>query len=215
MAELSSDLPIYVFTRDAISRAVVELTSNPTHEHVPGYMAIMRAQADGSGLPGRSSDIAELYDRYLRIAGSTEKHPYVRPFMSRGKGLKVSNKNVAGSYAVSNRRAGGPYFQVVDVTGEKQNTEYRLNSDHANLAMTHLLQGNRLPTAATTAFFYRDYGFVLDSPSLSAVIKLFRAEFGLREDVPAQVSAFATLFYDDASILSDSDLVEFDGNLDG
>jgi hypothetical protein len=168
----------------------------------------MRAQADGSGLPGRSSDIAELYDRYLRVAESTEKFPYVRPFMSRGKGLKLSNRNVAGSYAVSNRRAGGPYFQVVDVTGEKQNTEYRLNADHANLAMTHLHQGNRLPIAATTAFFYRDYGFQLEVPSVSAVIQLFRAEFGLRSDVPVQAAAFGTLFYNDASTVSDADLVE-------
>lgn len=208
MAEPNSDDPIYVFTKDAIRRSVAELTRNATHEHLPGYLAIMRAQADGSGLPGKSGDIANLYDRYLRIAESTDKYPYVRPFMSRGKGLKLSNKNVAGSYAVSNRRAGGPYFQVVDVTGGKQNTEYRLHTDHANLAMTHLLQGNQLPIVATTAFFYRDYGFKLKFPTVAAVVSLFRSEFGLSGDVPAQAAAFGTLFYDDASTLSDSDLVE-------
>ncbi len=108
--------------------------------------------------------------------------------MSRGKGLKLLNRNVAGSYAESNRRAGGPYFQVVDVTGEKLDTEYRLRKDQANLAMTHLLQGNKLPIASTTIFFYRDYGFELDQPTVASVVKLFRHEFGLRSAVPAQQS---------------------------
>lgn len=210
MADQSNGDPIYVFTKDAISRAAVELTRNPTHEHVPGYLAIMRAQADQLGVPGRSTDITQVYDRYLRIEGGTERHPYVRPFMSRGKGLRLLNRNVAGSYAVSNRRAGGPYFQVVDVTGEKQDTEYRLQKGHAGLAMTHLLQGNKLPIVSTTVFFYRDYGFELAKPSIDSVVQLFRHEFGLRPGVPSQQSAFATLFYDDASVFSDSDLVELE-----
>lgn len=208
MVDQNSDHSTFVFTKDAINKAAAVLTLNLTHEHVSGYMAIMRAQANGSGLPGRSSDIAEFYDRYLRIAGSTEKYPYVRPFMSRGKGLKLSNRNVAGSYAVSNRRAGGPYFKVVDVTGGKQDTEYRLNPNHANLAMTNLLQGNQLPIAATTAFLYRDYGFRLETPAVAAVIALFRAEFGLSQNISGQAAAFETLFYDDASTLTDGDLVK-------
>jgi hypothetical protein len=207
--------PIYVFTKDAINRAVAKLTLNPTHEHVPGYLAIMRAQAGQSDLPGRSSDIVNVYDRYLRIQGGTEKQPYVRPFMSRGKGLKMSNRNVAGSYAISNRRAGGPYFQVVDVTGEKQDTEYRLTNDHANLAMTHLLQGNKLPIVSTTVFFYRDYGFELETPAVRAVAKLFRAEFGLQEAAPAQKSAYDTLFYDDSLGFSDEDLIKLEEATNG
>ncbi len=209
MVDQSSGSRIYVFAKDGISRAIAELTRNLTHEHVPGYFAIMRAQADGTGEPGRSSDITGLYDRYLRVTGSNDKHPYVRPFMSRGKGLKLSNRNVAGSYAISNRRAGGPFFKVVDVTGGKQDTEYRLNVDHANLAMTNLLQGNKLPIAAITAFFYRDYGFHLEAPTVAAVVALFRTEFGLSPAISAQAAAFDTLFYDDASTLSDADLVEF------
>jgi len=206
----SKGRPIYVFTKEAVNRAAIELTRNHTHEHVPGYLAIMRAQADHDGIPGRASDISQLYDRYLRIEGGTERHPYVRPFMSRGKGLKLLNKNVAGSYAISNRRAGGPYFQVVDVSGSKQDTEYRLQKNHANLALTHLLQGNKLPIVSTTVFFYRDYGFELEEATVNAVVQLFRHEFGLRPEVPSQNSAFATLFYDDASVFSNDDLVQLE-----
>ena len=209
MTDQNSLEKIYIFPLDAVKRAAVELLQNPTHEHVPGYLAIMRAQADGSGLPARSSDIAAVYDRYLRVEGAPEAQPYLRPFMSRGKGLKLSNRNVAGSYAVSNRRADGPFFQVVDVTGDRRNTEYRLNKDHADLAMTHLLQGNKLPITALAVFMYRDYGLRLVTPDIYSVVTLFRTEFGLSETVDGQKKAFNILFYDDSSAFSSADLIEF------
>jgi hypothetical protein len=210
-----SNSPIYVFTKEAVTRSVGVLTRNVTHEHVPGYLAIMRSQASMSGIPSRMADINEVYDRYLRVAGAPAKFPYVRAFVSRGKGLKLSNDHVGGSYAVSNRRAGGPFFSVVDVTGERTNAEYRLRADHANLAMNNLLQGNKLPITALTVFMYRDYAFELAQASVPAVVTLFQEEFGLKPNVPEQQKAYETLFYDDSGSYTSTDLESVGGQVNG
>lgn len=129
--------------------------------------------------------------------------------------MKLSNKNVAGSYAISNRRSGGPFFQVVDVTGDKRETEYRLNNDHARLASSHLLQGNKLPITALTIFIYRDYGFDLESRSIATVVGLFCKEFGLIWTESTEKNVFDKILYDDSSLFSDSDLVELQEQSNG
>lgn len=205
----------FVFTRDAVRRSMAALQANPNHEHVPGYLAIMRAKADGNGLPGRSSDITEVYDRYLRVADAPEKFPYVRVFKSRGTGVKLSNENVAGSYAISNRRAGGPFFEVVDVTGDRRDTEYNLPTDHAAKALKHLLKGFKLPITALTAFMYRDYGFRLEVPTVPAAVQIFRREFGLGDQWKSEKQAFETLFVDDSEQFTNSDIVQYQGLFNG
>lgn len=209
MVEASSPPYTFVFTKEAVQRSIVALQVNQNHEHVPGYLAIMRAKADGNGLPGRLSDITDVYDRFLRVAGAPADFPYVRAFKSRGAGLKLSNSHVGGSYAISNRRAGGPFFSVVKVTGERRNAEYNLPDDHAQHALKHLLKGHKLPITALTAFMYRDYGFRLELPTVSAAVQIFRKEFGLGDQWKSEREAFDTLFFDDSAYYTNSDIVQF------
>lgn len=194
----------YVFSLDAVHRAIASLTSQPIHEHFPGYLAVLRAKAADPGIAAASSDIAELHDRYLRVVGAPDSAPFVRPFKSRGKGLEQINPNVAGSYGPGSIRKS--LTLVVEVDGVGQNARYKLREGHAELALKHLLRGKRVSALALAAFLYRDYGFELSDPTADAVLGLFRQEFAFRSNVAEEAAAFDTLFDADTAIFQEDDL---------
>lgn len=205
MADGDDASKTYVLSVDAVRRAITRLEAHPIHEHFAGYLALLRAKRAGAS-PVHMSDILEFHDRYLRVVDAPDEAPYVRPFKSRGKGLEQFNRNVAGSYAPSSVRQNGKMGQVIEVTGQRQSAAYDLRPNHATLAFDIFLGHNKVPITSLAAFVYRDYGFVLDEPKMSAVRDLFRDEFGLRETEPAERTVFQTLFQDDASGFTDGDL---------
>ncbi|MER9316363.1 hypothetical protein NKI31_12775 [Mesorhizobium sp. M0659] len=206
MAEEAEKPEIYVFSANAVRRSIDSLLKNKNHEHVPGYLALLRSQNTRVGTPSQLSDIVEVHDRYLKVLDAAENRPYLRPFVSRGKNIWF-NDNISGSYAPSNVKADpGPIFRVVQISGSGLNTKYSLPPDHAARASEHLLKGHKLPINALAAFMYRDYGMQLDEPSIAAATNLFRAEFCLRADDADQQRTFETLFYDDAGDFSASDI---------
>lgn len=211
MVEEAKKTDIYVFSIDAVRRSITSLLKNKNHEHVPGYLALLRSQKTRIGTPSQISDIVEVYDRYLKVLDVAIDRPYLRPFVSRGKNIWF-NDNVSGSYAPSNVKADpGPFFRVIDVSGSGLNTTYSLPSDHAARASTHLFKGHKLPITALTTFMYRDYGFRLDTPSVVSAVALFRDEFCLRADDAVQSSVFNTLFYDDSADFTTADLESLQG----
>jgi hypothetical protein len=211
VAEEATNPDIYVFGVDAVRKSIDSLLKNKNHEHVPGYLALLRSQKTRVGTPSQISDIVGVYDRYLKVLDTEGDRPYLRPFVSRGRNIWF-NDNVSGSYAPSNVKADpGPFFRVVDVGGSGINTTYSLPVDHAARASLHLLKGHRLPVTALTAFLYRDYGFRLEAPSVASTVALFRDEFCLRADDAVQSNVFNSLFFDDAAEFSAADLEPLQG----
>jgi hypothetical protein len=197
---------LYVFSVDAVRKSIDSLLKNKTHEHVPGYLALLRSQKKRAGNPSALSDIVDLHDRYLKVLNLEDHPPYLRPFVSRGRNVWF-NDNVSGSYAPSNVKADpGPFFRVVDIAGSGLNTTYSLPVDHAARASEHLLRGHKLPVTALAAFIYRDYGFDLDTPSVASVVSIFRDEFCVRASESGEAAVFDTLFYDDAADFAAGDL---------
>ena len=201
----STTVRSYVFTVKAVRRAIDKLVATPSHEHLPGYLAILQAEHRNAGTPAKLTDIVGFHDRYLKVEGAPET-PYLRPFTSRGRGDVLMNSNVAGSYAPSSLRPIGRFPEVVKVIGEGRDATYLLRSDHATLALTRLLKGHKVPAASLSVFLLRDYGFKLEKPEFAKVMALFREEFGLGRSVLAEKQVFDTLFEDDTSQYSDADL---------
>ncbi len=211
MAEEAQSPDIYVFGIDAVRRSIDSLLTNKNHEHVPGYLALLRSQKVRVGTPSQISDIVEVYDRYLKVLDAEGDRPYLRPFVSRGRTIWF-NDNVSGSYAPSNVKAEpGPFFRVVDVSGSGLSTTYALPVDHAARASLHLLKGHKLPVTALTAFLYRDYGLRLASPSIESAVAVFRDEFCLRNDDTNQKAVFDELFVDDTADFTAADLERLQG----
>ncbi|WP_375462957.1 hypothetical protein [uncultured Methylobacterium sp.] len=196
----------YAFTKDAVLRAIANLSAHPIHEHFAGYLAILRALRANGGHPARAADINEFHDRYLRAEGHPDTAPYVRPFKSRGKGLEPFNANVAGSYAPSSLRSKGKLIDVIRVDGTHRSATYDLLDDHAGAALDRLLKNNKVPVVSLTAFLYRDYGFRLEARDIQRTVALFRDEFGLRPDTSSEAATFDLLFADDSLNYQDGDL---------
>lgn len=196
----------YVFTKAAVVRSVSKLKQLQIHEHFAGYIAILRAIKNNRSLPVRSADITEFHDRYLRVLGASEKAPYVRPFKSRGHGIETFNANVAGSYAPSSLRSKGKLIDVIEVNGERRGAIYSLRDNHASQALDRLLNAKKVPVGALAAFLYRDYGFRLTKPEVPSVVRLFREEFGLSPDNPAEQKIYEMLFSDDLADFTSVDL---------
>ena len=156
--------------------------------------------------PARMADIHDFHNRYLYADHAPVRRPYIRPFKSRGKGPQLFNPNVSGSYSPSSIRAKGRLVDVVVVSGRRQNAEYNLKPDHATAALNSLLVKKRVPAVSLAAFLYRDYGFMLEEPLVDRVLNIFRDEFGLRADVPAERANFEILFENDSVEFQDSDL---------
>lgn len=205
MTEQVKKPDLYVFSIDAVRRSINSLLKNKTHEHIPGYLAILRSQRKRAGSPSQLSDIVDVHDRYLKVLG-TDGHPYLRPFVSRGNNVWF-NDNVSGSYAPSNVKADpGPFFRVIEIAGSGINTTYTLPVDHAARASQHLLRGHKLPITALAVFMYRDYGFELHTPSIASAVALFRDEFCLRANDSVEASVFDALFFDDVADFAAQDL---------
>lgn len=196
----------YLFTRDAVLRAIAALTIHPIHEHFAGYLAILRARRANGGGPARATDISEFHDRYLQADGHPDTSPYVRPFKSRGRGLEPFNANVSGSYAPSSLRSKGKLIDVIEVEGTHRNATYNLRPDHAAAALDRLLKNQKVPAVSLLAFLYRDYGFRLDKPEVALTLPLFRDEFGLRSEILEEAATFELLFHDDSVAYPDDDL---------
>lgn len=198
-----------VLTPDFVDSCVAELLAARIHPHFAGYLCLVRTAArEGTPthLPG---EFKEFFETFLRVANGTEELPYLRPFWNKGSDVRAWNQpNVAGTYAPSSIRPGMPFDAVVEVDGTGRTATYSLREDHARLALNNLANGNPISAARLAAFLYRDYAFELEGePSLAAVVKVFRYEFGY-EGETGPTNEFATLFVDETDAGSTADLFE-------
>lgn len=204
---------VYVPSVEAVRRAIHSLVHTKSHEHLPGYLAIYKAQAERGGKPAHMVDIQKFHDDYLRVEDAPEKSPFIRPFRSRGVGLKLLNVNVAGSYAPSSVRTAGTFPSVVEVRGEGMDGSYSLPEGHAALAVANLLGGHRIPVAALAIFLLRDYGVRLQHQRIRSYVDAFREEFRFRGIIDEERAVFDTLFEDDVDHYKDTDLEPFLGKV--
>lgn len=195
----------YVFSREAVLRAISSLVSQPVHEHFPGYLTILQSLREGDDDVVRSAEITTFHNRYMRVDGDA-KAPYVSPFRSRGHGKLVRlNSNPAGSYSPKSLRE-GRLGAVINVEEVGQGSTYSLKEEHAALAAERLLRGAKVPAVALAAFLFRDHGFHLEAREIARVLGVFRDTFGLRADVKEEAETFDLLFRDDSDEFSDGDL---------
>ncbi|MEM7066820.1 MAG: hypothetical protein AAF572_27105 [Cyanobacteria bacterium P01_B01_bin.77] len=213
--ELKNDnrnLTKYYFRVDAVKRSIEILSQRQSHDHFPGYLALLSKNRNGKNNRMQVSDIEEFFHKYLTVEGAPDQRPYLQPFRSRGTKVVLLNRNLQGSYAPSSIREGSPFSKVVDLvtqdsTGRKLNkVEYRLAPDHSDIALADLLKGERVPIIALAVFLFRDYGVYLEEPSKAELVEAFSLEFDLGIDS----EVFKTLFFDDGEEFTNDELF-FDG----
>ena len=200
----------YVFSVAAVDRAIRSLTSQRSHEHLPGYFAVLQNRV--SDKPVRLTDITAFYQSYLRVEDAPEKSPYLQPFRSSQPKYppKLFNKNPSGSYSPRTMREGRPFSEVVKVDPNAgKDAEYPLCSEHWQIVLERMLSGKRQPLVAMAAFLLRDRALPIDGPpSIDGAVDMFRRELRISSSDPDGDEIFETLFADDRSAFMDEDLDE-------
>lgn len=209
MNDTSGVLSPYQLSPAAVKRAIDRLSNRRSHEHRPGYLALLRAAR--AGPQGISiGDIVQFHSDYLAVKDAPENNPYLVPFKSRGHGPRLLNSNVQGSYAPSSIRFGKPFSHVIQPLSDSDvaaSSTYFLVDDHASEVLFHMLSGHKLLATSLAVFLFRDRTFTLSSSDISGVAEAMRAFFGIEDSSSAGGGVFAQLFEDDVEHYTNQDLV--------
>lgn len=199
----------YLLSIEAVKRSLTTLAGVHSHEHFPGYLALLRARSNANAI-SNSETIVTFYKDFLSVVDAPERSPFLRPFRSRGVGNPITlyQKNVAGSYAPSSIRNTGPLSKVMNINNKDGVTSYELINEHWKTVLAEMLSGNKLPIVSTTMFLFRDYAFPMLQPNINDLISIFRTEFSISKEAENGDDIYETLFDDDSSEYTDQDLLE-------
>lgn len=179
---------MFVLSTSIVRWAIEQLRSAKVHTFFPAYLEIRRTAADSGSDTDLHPSWANL-EQFLQMPGGPPGKPNFRPFWHGAwkEGQDWMNANIAGSYATSSIRK--VPLSVVDAQG----SAYALKKDHARLALQHLLFGEPLQVVPLATFYYRDFGFTTDGPSIGPLdlITVFREDFGYTS---ADNAEFSILF---------------------
>ena len=197
MVVTTNSQPTYYVSVDAVKRAIELLASRRSHEHLPGYLALLRA----THLDTRAdvAAIESFHAEYLAVGDAPPDRPYLQPFRSRGRGVPtLLNPNVQGSYAPSSIREGRPFSRVLQTPfdgSSDASTIFRLVDDHADRVLSSMLAGNKIPAISLAAFLFRDRALALPSRDSEHLVDALRTFLGIEHEE----TTYATLFCDDTA----------------
>ena len=174
------------------------------HPHFTGYLCVCRAAHQSGTTEGLKPDFKKFHDEFLIVAGAPASHPYVTPFPYTS--FPFFNKNPAGSYAPSSLRDVAPLRRAVNIDGSRSAATYSLVADHASRAKSWMLHGKPLPVASLAIFLYRNYELSLEAPKCVHIVRIFREEFGFRQEISKENEVFNTLFQDDSTQFDEREL---------
>lgn len=176
MSGIETSERVYVIPIARVSEAIDRLLDRDTHQYFPAYLYLRQLAGRAGRLTGLAPEWPEL-GAVLDMPGGPPGKPYLRPFWP---GRRTSHQewlasNLAGSYSASSLRAGRAPLQVVETDARGR---FNLRDRHWELALEHLLLGERMSVIALAAFVFRDWGFVSDSePGQRDLIDIFRREY--------------------------------------
>jgi hypothetical protein len=198
----------YTFTLPAVRRSLARLAGERSHEQLPGYLALLHLGAAQAEIDADASDIHAFYRDYLEVAGAPTSRPFLQPFRSRGTGMKLSNKNTAGSYSLSSIRDGKPLSHVLEVVpsaATASGVTYRLKAGHEQAVLSEMLAGHKVPALALAGLVFRDRAMRMPSANPIDVVGILRDWLNIRASDTVGDAVFDTVFIDDSADYSSTD----------
>lgn len=207
--EVDTGVNSYFIRHQAVRRAIDALSSRRSHNHIPGYLALLQRRNEALAAPSRIRHIERFHEKFLRIGEAPDRKPYLQVFRSRGTGPDLLNSNIQGSYAPSSIRAGKPLSHVVALTESsddaKHGVSYSLVENHWAHVLSAMLSGNKILAASLAIFLFRDRQLVLPSPPDEHIVPALREFLAIRDSDPDGYEIYNVLFEDDSSNFSSSD----------
>lgn len=148
------------------------------------------------------------------VKGAPAANPFIQPFRSRGKGVKLTNKNTAGSYAEKSIREGQALSNVLEMVPSTQtgsNVAYRFKEDHAEAVLSAMLGGTPILAASLAVFLFRDRALRIDPNEPSQIIDIVRDWLNIGPNILGGDEVFSTLFVDDSDEFSVDDFELYEG----
>lgn len=179
MTETATAEDVYVLRPERVRESIEVLLEHQTHQFFVAYIYLRSLAAREGRLDQLTPSWSELGE-WLRMEGGPPGKPHLRPFWKgqRNAGQEWLASNLAGSYSPSSLRTEPLRVVATDAAGK-----FSLRSDHAALALEHLLFGEPLEAVALAGFLYRDYGFVsAAAPTVDDLLVVFREDFGYGDE---------------------------------
>lgn len=207
-----SDADAYVLDSRAVRQAIEILANSRSHEHLPGYLALLRRRIAPKYEFIGMRDIEEFHADYLGFPDAPSDRPYLRPFLSRGKGARLLNRNLQGSYAPSSIRRDKPFSRIVTLEPTQSSAEganavkYVLVDGHANRVLEEMLRWHKIPAVSLAVFLFRDRRLCMPDATIAGLLAALREFFCVGSEVTGGEEIFDTLFGDDAAEYENQEL---------
>lgn len=212
MAQRNSSTEAYILDPAVVRRGIQILANRRSHEHLPGYLALLRRRVDSKYAFMGMRDIEEFHTDYLGFPDAPSDRPYLRPFLSRGKGARLLNRNLQGSYAPSSIRPDKPFSRIVALepmptAGEGANAvKYVLVNSHAHHVLEEMLVGHKIPALSLAVLLFRDRCLCMSKVTTAGLLAALREFFRIDSEVAGGDEIFSTLFEDDAAFYEGQEL---------
>lgn len=171
----------------SVRTAIQNLIEQRIHPSFAAYLALKWLLSNTGQTFVASPKWGTFFDTFFKVAGRHNR-PYFRPFWDEISPVTSDhlwlNRNLAGSFSPSSLRPDAPLRRVVMI----DDRNYSLRENHWELALKHLLYGERVSALALACFLFRDYIIFDQEPKPNSLIKLLQQEFGFSE------REFETLF---------------------
>jgi hypothetical protein len=180
----------FVLSPSIVRWAVRTLREQAIHSFFTAYL-IIRRQASLLETTEVEPNWEPL-NVFLNVPGGPPEKPWFRPFNQQTDSTAYDwmKRHPAGSWNTSSVRTGTPGAEVLEIRGKA----FLLPENHFELALQHLLYGERAQVLAIGTFFYRNFAFTSDSAEIGPkdLVDLFRRDFGYR--APEDDREFETIF---------------------
>lgn len=166
-----------VIHKSVVARSLQRLRGQKTHPLFAGYFHLQQRAVELNRLTNLGPEFVKFYERFLLVKDHPIGTPYIKPFTDQraSDNNLWLNENVAGTYAPSSLRPGKPFRKVVEVTADRV---YSLQSDHAQLALRHLLYNAPVSAEDLSVLLYRDFGFLENVRKIEDLVDCFAVDFG-------------------------------------
>ena len=175
------------------------------HTNTDGYLGVVWKAAQVGATKTILDPLPEFFSQLLGVAGGPAEYPYVRLFSRFARSTdhpRWRRYHLAGSFGNSGRK---PFGDIMTISGERSDIQYRLDKGHAEAALNKLCKGVQIPAYPLALFLYRDLAFDLDTPTTTAWVEHFQEEFGYLDKAGVPTDDYRTLFGEDVEAYAPAD----------
>jgi hypothetical protein len=172
----------FLIKKSFVIESVNSLRGHTIHPHFAAYLCLKRTSCRDGRIKDLSPDFKEFFSTFLSVPNAPKDKPYLRIFLDSPPSIHNIwlNKNLAGSFAPSSIRKA--LLEVFDIKKVGTKARYTFKPKHWEATRKQLLTDSKIPIIQLSAFLFRSFHILENSPTSDSLIKIFREEFGYQKN---------------------------------